>query len=92
MQFLLLIELIETGNKSAKSATASPQSKPKEKTQLFGTFPKVGKSNLVERTSLIKHTSAKNQEELRRQQNAERTNTNTDNQAFLTDVSNKKLV
>ena len=48
----------------------------------------VGKTSLIERTNLIKHTSSKtNQEELRRQQNAERTNTNTDNQAFLTDVN-----
>ncbi|XP_023247845.1 MAP kinase-activating death domain protein [Copidosoma floridanum] len=63
-------------NNANRNATVLPQSQKS----------KGGKSSLVERTSLIKHSSAKNQEELRRQQNAERTNTNTDNQAFLTDV------
>ncbi|KAJ8675676.1 hypothetical protein QAD02_011462 [Eretmocerus hayati] len=75
-------------NANKNAAAGSPQSqKPKEKSQLFG-----GKSNLVERSSLIKHASNKNsQEELRRQQNTERTNTNTDNQAFLTDVINQVM-
>ncbi|XP_031781610.1 MAP kinase-activating death domain protein isoform X7 [Nasonia vitripennis] len=79
-------------NNANKNATVLPQSqKSKEKSQLFGPFSK-GRTSLVERTSLIKHSSNKaNQEELRRQQNADRTNTNTDNQAFLTDVINQVM-
>ncbi|XP_014227945.1 MAP kinase-activating death domain protein isoform X4 [Trichogramma pretiosum] len=75
---------------------SSIQQKGKEtKNQLFGKNSKAAansSNNNVERSSLIKHTSAKNQEELRRRENAERTNTNTDNQAFLTDVINQVMV
>lgn len=47
-----------------------------------------GKTGLVERSSLIKHSSHKiNQEDAQRMQNAERSSTNSDNQAFLNDVS-----
>ncbi|CAB0039918.1 unnamed protein product [Trichogramma brassicae] len=74
---------------------SSIQQKGKEtKNQLFGKNSKAAansSNNNVERSSLIKHTSAKNQEELRRRENAERTNTNTDNQAFLTDVINQVM-
>lgn len=46
-----------------------------------------GKTGLVERSSLIKHSTNKaNQEDIQRMQNAERSSTNSDNQAFLTDV------
>ncbi|XP_058788750.1 MAP kinase-activating death domain protein isoform X1 [Phymastichus coffea] len=78
------------GKGSARGANASPQQRAKEKS-IFNPFPKAKGSNLVERSSLIKHTSARNQEELRRQQNAERTNTNSDNQAFLIDIINQVM-
>ena len=53
----------------------------------IGIFLFSGKTGL-EKSSLIKHSSNKsNQEELQRMQNVERSNTNSDNQAFLTDVS-----
>lgn len=46
---------------------------------------------MVERSSLIKHSSHKiNQEDAQRMQNAERSSTNSDNQAFLNDVSIRK--
>ena len=48
----------------------------------------LAKTGLVERSSLIKHSTNKNsQEDIQRMQNAERSSTNSDNQAFLTDVS-----
>lgn len=52
-----------------------------------------GKTGLVERSSLIKHSSHKgNQEDMQRMQNAERSSTNSDNQAFLNDASIHKLI
>jgi len=46
------------------------------------------KTGLVERSSLIKHSTHKiNQEDAQRMQNAERSSTNSDNQAFLNDAS-----
>lgn len=51
----------------------------------FDSFP--GRKALVERTPLIKHAGPRQtQEEIQRQQNAERTSSNSENQAFLKDV------
>ncbi|XP_012287241.1 MAP kinase-activating death domain protein isoform X2 [Orussus abietinus] len=85
-------DLFGSKNSSNRNASLLPQSqKSKEKTQPFGPFPK-GKKGLVERSSLIKHSSNKpSQEDLQRQQNAERSSTNSDNQAFLTDIVNQVL-
>ncbi|XP_048511733.1 MAP kinase-activating death domain protein isoform X7 [Athalia rosae] len=82
------------GNKNSvnRNANLLPQSqKPKDKSQSFGPFPK-GRKGLVERSSLIKHSTNKpSQEELQRMQNVERSSTNSDNQAFLTDIVSKAL-
>nr|CAD7399883.1 unnamed protein product [Timema poppensis] len=65
--------------------------KPKEKAQHFGPFPK-GRKGLVEKSPLIRHTPSRaRQEELQRMQNAERSSTNAENQAFLKDVVNQVL-
>nr|CAD7443259.1 unnamed protein product [Timema bartmani] len=65
--------------------------KPKEKAQPFGPFPK-GRKGLVEKSPLIRHTPSRaRQEELQRMQNAERSSTNAENQAFLKDVVNQVL-
>ncbi|XP_055913086.1 MAP kinase-activating death domain protein isoform X11 [Eupeodes corollae] len=51
----------------------------------FDPFP--GRRALAERTPLIKHSSPKqSQEEIQRQQNQERSHSNSENQAFLKDV------
>lgn len=51
----------------------------------FDSFP--GRKALVERTPLIKHSGPRQtQEEIQRQQNAERSTSNIENQAFLKDV------
>nr|CAD7392881.1 unnamed protein product [Timema cristinae] len=66
-------------------------SKSKEKAQPFGPFPK-GRKGLVEKSPLIRHTPSRaRQEELQRMQNAERSSTNAENQAFLKDVVNQVL-
>ncbi|XP_071867221.1 rab3 GDP-GTP exchange factor isoform X4 [Bombus fervidus] len=81
------------GSKSSSSRnTGFPQSqKADKKTPLLGPFPK-SKTGLVERSSLIKHSTNKaNQEDIQRMQNAERSSTNSDNQAFLTDVVNQVI-
>jgi hypothetical protein len=70
---------------SGTSGASAP--KAKEKAQPFGPFPK-GRKGLVEKSSLIRHSPSKSrQEELQRMQSAERSSTNTENQAFLKDVS-----
>ncbi|XP_069682984.1 MAP kinase-activating death domain protein isoform X2 [Periplaneta americana] len=75
-------------NVTAASAAAA---KPKEKVQPFGPFPK-GRKGLVEKSSLIRHSPSKSrQEELQRMQSAERSTTNSENQAFLKDVVNQVL-
>lgn len=57
----------------------------KEKLLPFDSFP--GRKALVERTPLIKHAGPRQtQEEIQRQQNAERSSSNSENQAFLKDV------
>lgn len=83
------------GNKSPRSVSPQTQNtstaRPKEKAQPFGPFPK-GRKGLVERSSLIRHASARGrQDELQRQQSAERSSTNAENQAFLKDVVNQVL-
>lgn len=62
----------------------------KDKLLQFDSFP--GRKALVERSPLIKHSGPKQtQEEIQRQQNAERSSSNTENQAFLKDVINQVL-
>lgn len=69
------------------STSAAGSAKAKEKAQHFGPFPK-GRKGLVEKSSLIRHSPSKSrQEELQRMQSAERSSTNSENQAFLKDVS-----
>lgn len=72
----------QIGNQSQKST--------KDKLLPFDSFP--GRKALVERTPLIKHaTQRQTQEEIQRQQNAERSTSNSENQAFLRDVINQAL-
>ncbi|XP_057656442.1 MAP kinase-activating death domain protein isoform X1 [Diorhabda carinulata] len=60
-------------------------SKPKESTKsMFGPFNR-GPKGLAEKSPLIKHTS-RGQDELQWKQVADKTTTNTENQAFLKDV------
>lgn len=66
------------------------QKSTKDKLLPFDSFP--GRKALVERTPLIKHAGPRQtQEEIQRQQNADRTSSNTENQAFLKDVCNQVL-
>lgn len=56
----------------------------------FDSFP--GRKALVERTPLIRHSGPRQtQEEMQRQQNAERSSSNAENQTFLKDVCNQVL-
>lgn len=58
--------------------------------QSFDPFP--SRKGLVERTPLIRHAAPRQtQEELQRQQNAERSSSNSDNQAYLGDVITQVL-
>ncbi|KAK0095155.1 hypothetical protein PV326_009096 [Microctonus aethiopoides] len=70
----------------------SEKNKAKASSTTFGAFRR-GKVGLVEKASVIKHSSSNknNREDIQRIQNTERTNANTDNQAFLTDVVNQVL-
>ncbi|PSN33006.1 MAP kinase-activating death domain protein, partial [Blattella germanica] len=73
------------------SAGGGNAPKPKEKAQPFGPFPK-GRKGLVEKSSLIRHSPSKaRQEEIQRMQSAERSSSNSENQAFLKDVVNQVL-
>jgi hypothetical protein len=75
------------GTATASGAVGAGVTKVKEKAQPFGPFPK-GRRGLVEKSSLIRHSPSKSrQEELQRMQSAERSSTNSENQAFLKDVS-----
>lgn len=67
------------------------QQKPKESSKItFDSFP--GRKALVERSPLLKHSGPKQtQEELQRLQNAERSSSNSENQAFLKDVVHQVL-
>lgn len=70
----------------------NPQ-QPKQREKSSGGFdPFPGRKGLVERTPLIKHSGpSKTQEEIQRQQNAERSSSNSENQAFLKDVTQQVL-
>lgn len=68
----------------------SGQKSTKDKLLPFDSFP--GRKALVERTPLIKHSGPRQtQEEIQRQQNAERSTSNTENQAFLKDIITQVL-
>ncbi|XP_062537080.1 MAP kinase-activating death domain protein isoform X2 [Armigeres subalbatus] len=78
---------VATGN--VQPSSNQKQSKIKDKLS-FDPFP--GRKGLVERTPLIKHSGPKQtQEELQRLQNAERSSSNSENQAFLKDLVNQVL-
>ncbi|XP_076175443.1 rab3 GDP-GTP exchange factor isoform X3 [Ptiloglossa arizonensis] len=85
-------DLFGSKNNSNRNTGPHPQQRSDKKTQILGSFPKTGKTGLVERSSLIKHsTNRTSQEDIQRMQNAERSSANSDNQAFLTDVVNQVL-
>ncbi|XP_043266245.1 MAP kinase-activating death domain protein isoform X8 [Colletes gigas] len=85
-------DLFGSKNNSNRNTGLHPQSqKSEKKTPMLGPFPKTGKTGLAERSSLIKHSNKSSQEDIQRMQNAERSSTNSDNQAFLTDVVNQVL-
>lgn len=64
---------------------APQQRSAKEKLLPFDSFP--GRKALVERTPLIRHSGPRQtQEEIQRQQHAERSSSNSENQAFLKDI------
>ncbi|KAI4497208.1 hypothetical protein M0802_007692 [Mischocyttarus mexicanus] len=86
-------DIFGSRNSANRNIIQSQKSKERTGTSSFGPFPKSsGKTGLVENSSLIKHSSMKvNQEEMQRMQNAERSSTNSDNQAFLTDVVTQVL-
>lgn len=63
----------------------------KDKLLPFDSFP--GRKALVERTPLIRHSGPRQtQEEIQRQQHAERSSSNSENQVFLKDVCNQVLL
>lgn len=77
------------GNQQGKQQNQQ-QSRQKDKSSGYDPFP--GRKGLVERTPLIKHSGPRQtQEEIQRLQNAERSSSNSENQAFLKDVSNQVL-
>ncbi|XP_058443938.1 MAP kinase-activating death domain protein isoform X2 [Malaya genurostris] len=74
---------------SQQASQNQSQNKIKDKLS-FDPFP--GRKGLVERTPLIRHSGPKQtQEELQRLQNAERSSSNSENQAFLKDLVNQVL-
>ncbi|XP_076759653.1 rab3 GDP-GTP exchange factor isoform X13 [Xylocopa sonorina] len=84
-------DLFGSKNSSSRNTGVPQSQKGDKKTPILGPFPK-SKMGLVERSSLIKHSTNRNsQEEIQRMQNAERSSTNSDNQAFLTDMVNQVL-
>lgn len=83
------------GNKSQQQPQANQmmqqqqQQPQKQSGKLLGFDPFPSRKGLVERNPLIKHAGPKQtQEDFARQQNAERTSSNSENQAFLNDVRN----
>lgn len=80
-------------NKQQKNQPGQQQQQQQQKTKdskSFDPFP--GRKGLVERTPLIKHSGPKQtQEEIQRLQNAERSSSNSENQAFLKDVCNQVI-
>lgn len=80
---ILIYLFLEQGNQ--KNAIQQ-----KDRLLPFDSFP--GRKALVERTPLIKHAGPRQtQEEIQRQQNAERSSSNSENQAFLGDVCSQVL-
>lgn len=80
--FQHLCKFPEQGNQ--KSANQQQKS-TRDKLLPFDSFP--GRKALVERTPLIRHSGPRQtQEEIQRQQNAERSSSNSENQAFLRDL------
>lgn len=73
------------GKKEKKQEVATQPKRKDSKVGMFGPFP-TGPKGLVEKSPLIKH-SIRTKEEVQRKQTAERTTTNSENQAFLKDVS-----
>lgn len=81
-------------NKAKNQQQGSPQqqqkTQPGKENKILSFDPFPSRKGLVERTPLIKHASAKQtQEEMQRMQNAERSSSNSENQAFLKDVVNQ---
>lgn len=76
----------DSARRTATAAFESTGGKIKDTLrQSFDPFP--SRKGLVERTPLIRHAGPRQtQEDLQRQQNAERSSSNSDNQAYLADV------
>lgn len=73
-----------------KSPNQPQQKSTKDKLLPFDSFP--GRKALVERTPLIRHSGPRQtQEEIQRQQHAERSSSNSENQAFLKDICGQVL-
>lgn len=84
--------LLEQSNQNNPNQHQQQQQQRSTKDKLlpFDSFP--GRKALVERTPLIKHAGPRQtQEEIQRQQNAERSSSNSENQAFLKDVCTQVL-
>ncbi|KAG8035487.1 hypothetical protein G9C98_006933 [Cotesia typhae] len=81
-----------SSNRNSNNLLSGAQ-KMKDKSSIPSFSPfKRGKGGLMDKSSLIKHTSNRNDaEDIQRAQNNERTNTNNDNQAFITEVINQVL-
>ncbi|XP_024084924.1 MAP kinase-activating death domain protein isoform X2 [Cimex lectularius] len=83
------------GNKNPRNTNVKTQSvtaQPKEKTQMFGPFPKGGRKGFTDRPSLIRHVSVQGRrEDLQRQSTVERNISNDENQAFLKQIINQVL-
>nr|XP_014294410.1 MAP kinase-activating death domain protein isoform X5 [Halyomorpha halys] len=82
------------GNKNPRggmNVQPAEQGRQKEKTQNYGAFPKASRRGLMDRPSLIRHASVQSREDLQRQTSAERTSTNSENQAFLKQVVSQVL-
>ncbi|CAD6225751.1 GSCOCG00005707001-RA-CDS [Cotesia congregata] len=81
-----------SSNRNSNNLLSGAQ-KVKDKSSIPSFSPfKRGKGGLMDKSSLIKHTSNRSDaEDIQRAQNNERTNTNNDNQAFITEVINQVL-
>ncbi|XP_044593341.1 MAP kinase-activating death domain protein isoform X2 [Cotesia glomerata] len=81
-----------SSNRNSNNLLSGAQ-KMKDKSSIPSFSPfKRGKGGLMDKSSLIKHTSNRSDaEDIQRAQNNERTNTNNDNQAFITEVINQVL-
>lgn len=87
--FLALLPIEQQTNQRSPNQAAQQRS-TKDKLLPFDSFP--GRKALVERTPLIRHSGPRQtQEEIQRQQHAERSSSNTENQAFLKDICSQVL-